>query len=97
LGKGHPPLFPARLALFTRRSFSRVGPARPKLLSEGGNRSGKDNFKFFPAYRQVGLATNSYFTFVSLNARYGNKIVKALRVTNINAVCERIARGFIKI
>jgi len=22
-------------------------PARPKLLSEGGNRSGKDNFKFF--------------------------------------------------
>jgi len=22
-------------------------PARPKLLSEGGNRSGKDDFKFF--------------------------------------------------
>jgi len=31
----HPPS--ARLAL----------PARPKLLSEGGNRSGKDDFKFF--------------------------------------------------
>ncbi|OHA05949.1 MAG: hypothetical protein A3A28_03355 [Candidatus Sungbacteria bacterium RIFCSPLOWO2_01_FULL_47_32] len=31
----------ARLALFTRRSFSEGGPTRPKLLSEGGNRSGK--------------------------------------------------------
>ena len=35
----HPPS--ARLALH----------ARPKLLSEGGNRSGKDGFKFF--WRQI--------------------------------------------
>ncbi len=38
----HPPS--ARLALLTRRNFSEGGPARPKLLSEGGNRSGKDDF-----------------------------------------------------
>ena len=40
-------------------------PARPKLMSEGGNRSGKDDFKFFvPLFAELraspGLAINSF-------------------------------------